>query len=303
MNVAMIGQTNDARLTELSTRLVRAKHQVTIYTAVQKSEHYFNGIRFRHLSMFWSVLHATFVLRPDVMHFHGKVFSILKWIPRFFSPSTTVISTLRAREGVTIRRVATDDVVLEPYKLRSGEFVLSRFDDVKDSSLDFLMTAWKRAREMQPKLFESLKLAIVGDVKRSHVHDASIVFTGFQSGETMKALFAGAKFVVSTSKDRFSEILESMSYGKAVIASDRLENQEVISEFAVPFIAGDVEDLADKIIELAEDVMTTASLGHVARTFVEDAYNWDQIAFETVNQYREAMADRGIVAQYETTGS
>lgn len=384
MKIAMIGQKGlpakfggiETHVTELSTRLVRAGHDVVAYArpwyADEKIARY-NGvavkylpsIRSKHLDAishtFFATVHACLFFRPTVIHFHGVGPSLLAWIPRILRPQAVVISTFhcvdsqhdkwgafarfmlrlgerasikfahttiavsksltnyialgygkRARyipNGVAVQRVATDDVVIDPFSLRSGDYIAMVSRLVKHKGAHTLIAAWQLAREKRPELLKDTKLAIVGgsaftdhyvkDLHSKAQGDASIVFTGYQSGAVLKALFAGAKFAVhpSVSEGLPIAVLEAMSYGKAVIASDIAENMEIVADYGVPFAAGNVDELSEKIIELAEDPMTAASIGHMAREFVESEYNWDDIALETINVYRESLALRsGILA-------
>lgn len=211
--------------------------------------------------------------------------------------------------GITPRRVATDNIVLEPFGLRSYRYIIMVSRLVPHKGAHTLIDAWKLAKIMRPELFKDIKLAIVGGsaftdsyVKELHAQvadDKSIVLTGYQNGEVLQALFAGAKFAVhpSISEGLPIAVLEAMSYGKAVIGSDIPENMEVIRENGVPFSTGSIEDLAAKIIELTEDEMKSASIGHTAREFVETEYNWDDIARDTIELYKEHTALReGVLA-------
>jgi glycosyltransferase involved in cell wall biosynthesis len=211
--------------------------------------------------------------------------------------------------GITPRRVATDDVVLTPFGLRSGDYVAMVSRLVQHKSPHTLIDAWKMAKEMRPDLLKNKKLAIVGGsaftdsyVKQLHQQaegDASIVFTGYQTGEVLQALFAGAQFIAhpSTSEGLPIAILEAMSYGKCVVASDIPENYEIVEEHGVSFETENIEDLAEKLIERFEDPMGTAAIGHTARVFVEDEYNWDDIAVETLELYEKHLALReGVYA-------
>lgn len=211
--------------------------------------------------------------------------------------------------GISPRRVSTNDIVLKPFSLRSGNYIAMVSRLVKHKGAHTLIKAWKLARSQRPEVFKDLKLAIVGgsaftddyvdELHRMALGDDSIVFTGYQTGETLQALFAGAKFVAhpSVSEGLPIAILEAMSYGKAVIASDISENMEVIADYGIPFAAGNIEELSEKIIELAQDAMLAASIGHAAREFVEQDYHWDDIALETINLYNKHLALRsGVLA-------
>ncbi len=211
--------------------------------------------------------------------------------------------------GISPRRVATDDVILAPFGLQSYNYIAMISRLVPHKGQHTLIDAWKLAREKQPQLLSNTKLAIVGgsaftdkyveQLREQARGDGSIVFTGYQRGDTLKSLFAGAKFVVhpSTSEGLPIAVLEAMSFGKTVIASDIPENMEVAAEYGVPFTTGDINELSDKIIELAQDEMKAASIGHAAREFVETEYNWDDIARETQEIYEKRLALReGILA-------
>ncbi|MDQ5952137.1 MAG: hypothetical protein QG626_264 [Patescibacteria group bacterium] len=384
MKIAMIGQKGlpgkfggvETHVTELSTRLVRAGHLVTAYARnwyTASGETTFNGVRVVRLPSlhfkctdaithtFLAIIHAVFVTRPDVYHFHGVGPALLAWIPRMVAPRATVIITFHSVDrnhekwnafarfmlklgerfsltfahttiavsktivdyakseyggsavyipnGITPRRVATDPILLEPFGLEPFNYVVMVSRLVPHKSAHTLMEAWKLARAQKPELFRTLKLAVVGgsaftddyvrQLEALAATDRSIVMTGYQAGETLEALFAGARFAVhpSTSEGLPIAVLEAMSYGKAVIASDIPENLEVVGDYGVSFTTGDVADLAQKIIELAEDPMQAAGLGHVARTYVEDSFNWDDIATEVLAVYRKhTVAPEGLLA-------
>ena len=194
--------------------------------------------------------------------------------------------------GITPRRVATDPILLEPFGLEPFGYVVMVSRLVPHKGAHTLIEAWKIAK------LKNLKLAIVGGSAFTDVYvkklqamtanDPSIVMTGYQTGETLEALFAGARFAVhpSTNEGLPIAVLEAMSYGKAVIAADIPENQEVMTEHGITFKVNDAADLATKMVELARDPMQAASYGHVARTFVEDSFNWDDIAVEVLDVYR-----------------
>ena len=367
MKIVMLGQKGlpakfggvETHVSELSTRLVRAGHAVTVYARdwyTQKGTTLFNGIRVIRLPSIntkcldtithtWlAAFHALVFVRPDVYHFHGVGPSLLAWLPRLFAPRSTVVTTFHSIDryhekwnffgrfmlklgerfalafahttiavsktiaeyskaeygakavyipnGITPRRVATDPILLEPFGLEPFGYVVMVSRLVPHKGAHTLIEAWKLAK------LKNLKLAIVGGsaftdeyVKKLQAmtaNDPSIVMTGYQSGETLEALFAGARFAVhpSTSEGLPIAVLEAMSYGKAVIAADIPENQEVLAEHGITFKSGDAASLATKLVELANDPMQAAGYGHVARTFVEDGFNWDDIAVDVLDVYR-----------------
>lgn len=243
------------------------------------------------------------------VHFADETIAVSKIIAGYTADAYGKASTY-IPNGITPRRVSTDPLLVEPFGLQTFSYVAMVSRLVKHKGAHTLIAAWQRARELRPELFRDLKLAIIGGsaftdqyVKSLHglaAGDSSIVFTGYQSGDALEALFAGARFVVhpSTSEGLPIAILEAMSYGKAVLAADIPENMEVIAEHGMPFSAGDVEDLAHKMVDLLQDPMYAASLGHLARAYVENMYHWDDIAHETVEVYRgPVVMDKGAFAQ------
>ncbi len=211
--------------------------------------------------------------------------------------------------GITPVRTAVDPLLLAPFGLEPFHYVAMIARLVPHKGAHTLIAAWKIAHSRSPKIMENIKLAIVGGsaftdayVRKLHAmaaFDDSIVFTGFQRSDTLTALFSGARFMVhpSTSEGLPIAVLEEMSHGKAVIAADIPETMEVVAEYGVPFPQGNVDALADAIIELAAEPMQAAAIGHAARTFVEDEYHWDDIAQETASLYRRhAMVRQGVFA-------
>jgi glycosyltransferase involved in cell wall biosynthesis len=373
MKIVMIGQKGlpntyggvETHVAHLATRLVRAGHQVIAYARrwySPKGTTSYNGIKVVRMfsvhlkqldaitNVFFATLHAMFVVRPDVYHYHGVGPALLAWMPRVFAPKSTVVVTFHSIDrlhekwgwfakfmlklgerasvafghsviavgktiaeyiqktygvdavyipnGISPRRAATDPILLEPFGLHPFDYVLMVSRLVPHKGAHTLIEAWKIARAKQPTLFRGLKLAIVGgsaftddyvrSLQTAAAADPSVVMTGYQSNESLEALFTGARFVVqpSVTEGLSLALLEAMAYGKAVIATDIPENREVFGVYGVTFPVNDVEVLAEKMIAFVQDPMQAASLGHVARTYVEDNYNWDDIATETLNIYR-----------------
>ena len=211
--------------------------------------------------------------------------------------------------GITPVRVAVDPLLLSPFGLEPFHYVAMIARLVPHKGAHTLITAWKIAKQRSSDAMKDLKLAIVGGSAFTDAYvrklyamsafDDSIVFTGFQRGDTLTALFSGARFMVhpSISEGLPIAVLEEMSHGKAVIAADIPETMEVVADYGVPFPQGNAEALAEEIMSLASDQMLAAAIGHSARIFVEDEYHWDDIAQETAALYRRhAMVRQGVFA-------
>lgn len=199
--------------------------------------------------------------------------------------------------GVTPRRVSLDPALLDPFTLQPYGYALMVSRLVQHKGAHTLIAAWQKARDLDPILMKNMKLAIVGDsaftdeyvaqLRAQTVTDPSIVMTGYQTGESLQALFMGASFVVHPSQSEGLPIavLEAMSYGKAVIGSDIPENMELLAESGVPVPVGDTNALAHAMLDLARDPTQASALGRLSREIVESDYHWDEIAKKTVSLY------------------
>ncbi|MFA5128292.1 MAG: glycosyltransferase family 4 protein [Patescibacteria group bacterium] len=116
MKIAMIGQKGipalyggiERHVEELSAELVKQGHEVFVYARdwyTPKNINRYRGANIIHtptfktkhldaiVHTFMSTWHAIFVVKPDVIHYHGVGPSLLSWIPRVFAPRIKVIST------------------------------------------------------------------------------------------------------------------------------------------------------------------------------------------------------------------
>lgn len=267
----------------------RAQVVVTFHCIDRQHEKWGRIARF----MLWLGERAA-VTFPDETIVVSKV--LANYTKQVFGRTSTYIPN-----GITPVRTSTDPLLLAPFGLEPFRFVAVVSRLVPHKGQHTLIEAWQKAKAIKPEAFRNMKLAIVGgsaftDAYVSKLHakaagDDSIVFTGTQTGDALEALFSGAQFIVhpSVSEGLPIAILEAMSYGKAVLAADIPENMEAIAEHGVPFTAGDIDDLAEKLTKLTEDPMRAASIGHLARTYVEDMYHWDDIAAKTVSVYCGSM--------------
>ncbi len=201
-------------------------------------------------------------------------------------------------------RSAAGSTLINRFGLLSKNYIIFVARLVAHKGAHVLIDAWQKLGSLSPELVAGKKLVIVGDgaftdqyvaqLKSQAAGDASIVFTGYQSGAMLDELFANALYAVHPS---FSEglpiaVLEAMSYGKVVLASDIPENLEALGPHGVAFRAGDVEDLMIKMAALFEAADTLPTLGACARQFVLGEYHWDDIAQQVSKLYEEIITPR-----------
>lgn len=199
--------------------------------------------------------------------------------------------------GITPRRVSLDPILLDAFGLQPYSYVLMVSRLVPHKGAHTLIAAWQKARDLDPIRMKNMKLAIAGgsaftddyvaQLRAQASADSSIVMTGYQTGESLEALFMGASFVAHPSQSEGLPIavLEAMSYGKAVVGSDIPENMELLAESGVSFPVGDTNALAHAILDLVRDPLQATALGRLSREVVETDYHWDDIVKKTAALY------------------
>jgi glycosyltransferase involved in cell wall biosynthesis len=115
-----------------------------------------------------------------------------------------------------------------------------------------------------------------------------VVYTGLQTGDDLHALIEGSAFAIHPSETEGLPIavLEKMSHGKAVLASDIPEHLELVEDKGYTFRVGDVQDLMLQLYWCATHLAECEKYGERAKRYVEKHYLWDTVAKSTGNVYR-----------------
>ncbi len=203
--------------------------------------------------------------------------------------------------GVTTKTKYQDDLIANQFGLKKDSYIAMVSRLVRHKGAHYLIEAYK-------SLKTNKKLVIVGDssftddyvdeLKKLAQADKNIVFTGYQQGEVLHQLFANAAFIVHPSESEGLPIavLEAMSYGKTVLASDIPENAEVVrSGVGFTFRNKSVADLARKMRFLLDNKTLATQTGQAAKKFVLKNYHWDDIAEQTIKLYEELLTQGKIV--------
>lgn len=163
-------------------------------------------------------------------------------------------------------------------------FTLGRF--VPEKGFDYLIKAWKASSESR-----KYQLVIAGDADHETEYSAGlkdfaikngVLLTGFIKGKPLHQLYTHAKLFVIPS---FYEglpiaLLEAMSYGLDILASDIAANKEVKLTESFYFETGNIQSLSEKLEE---------KLSAQKTDIVYDLrrYNWENIAQQTYAVYKE----------------
>jgi glycosyltransferase involved in cell wall biosynthesis len=381
MKIAMIGQKGipavyggiERHVEELSTRLAGCGFRVFVYCRpwylttnnqqpTTNNQNLYKGvelillpsIKTKNLDAIThtliSTLHAIFIVKSDVIHYHGVGPSLLSWIPRLLAPKIKVVATFHcidrkhqkwgfiarlalrmgewaachfAEKTITVSRTLQQycseaydkDVlyipngvnvsdkkenkkiaeILKKFGLRKEKYLLMVSRLVRHKGAHYLIQAFRDLKKNNQE-FRDLKLVIAGDsaftdsyvkeLKKLARGNKDIVFTGFQSGKPLENLFLNSLAVVHPSESEGLPIavLEAMSYGKVVIASNIPENMEIIKKHGISFENKNVKDLIRKISEVI-DMDDLKEKGELAKQFVKKNYNWEDIATATKKVY------------------
>ena len=205
--------------------------------------------------------------------------------------------------GVKIPKIENQKELLKQFGLEPDKYFIMVSRLVEHKGQKTLIEGWKKAQAERPELFAGMKLAIVGggaftdayvkELKNIVAGDESIVLTGEQTGETLHALFTHAHSAIHPSlmEGLPIAVLEAMSYGKCVLASDISEHLEIVCDHGLAFRQGDAGHLAEHLIMMAESPDLTKHVGCQAAKFVQANFSWDEIALQTEILYKKILTE------------
>jgi len=260
---------------------------------------------------------ATFHSRD---YFHAKWGAFARWFLRFSErvtcsvPDRTIAVSreMAAYASATYRTDVeyipngaegepTESVsVLKAFGLRPGRYVLSVSRLVRHKGIHHLIRAFA-ALEDTGRLPNGYKLVIVGRHAETPEYERflhtmaegrgdSIVFLGEQSGQPLRELFSHATVFVQPSEDEGLSIalLEAMSYGLPIVASDISGNREALSDAGTYFGNRDVSGLAARLASLLSRPDERVIYGRLARERARRDYSWESVVRKIVATYEEA---------------
>jgi glycosyltransferase involved in cell wall biosynthesis len=204
--------------------------------------------------------------------------------------------------GVSVEKSVGADKI-EQFGLKKKEYILTVARLIRHKGIHYLIQAYINLEKKfgtEAKYWPGgkiKKLVIVGAPSFTDDYSAylnklaeqseNIIFTGFQTGEPLKQLFANAYLYVhpSEAEGLSITILEAMSYGTCVLISNIPENLEAIDHSGFSFETKDISDLYEKLIYLLSAPEIVDGRGERGKKFVEDNFNWDRIVMETEKIY------------------
>lgn len=227
-----------------------------------------------------------------------------EWVGMRFSNSRIVISnvirdmvvrkhTMHAElihNGVVLPNLNVSESHLEQFGLIKNKYILLVSRLVPEKRHLDLIKAFNQAS------LSDVKLVLVGSsdhpddylqaLMKSSADNPNIVLTGFQTGDTLRSLYThAALFVLPSSHEGLSiSLLEALSYGLPVIASDIPANLELGLNSSCYFELGNVDKLSQLLSENISQPATLETRMYL-RAWISSHYNWKRIAEKTYKEY------------------
>ncbi len=195
--------------------------------------------------------------------------------------------------GVRIpqRSAATD--FLQRIGVVPGGYVLTVARFVPEKGLNDLLNAFRGVNGQ-------CQLVIAGDadhetpysrkLRETAAHDGRVVLTGYVTGEPLHQLYSHARLFVLASHHEGLPIalLEAMSYGLSVLASDIPANRELDLPAERYFRCGHVRGLQERIETLVHKELA-ATERQAMQAKLQELYDWERIAEQTIEVYEKAL--------------
>ena len=196
--------------------------------------------------------------------------------------------------GVTLPEKTEKTDFLSDIGVTRRNYLLAVARFVPEKGLHDLIRAFKA-------IDSDYKLVIAGEadheteyskkLRRMASEDDRIILTGYITGEPLNQVYTYARLFVLPSYHEGLPIvlLEALCYGLPVLVSDIPANKEVELPAERYFRCGDVDDLKKKMEVLLEKGLSEEEQQEM-RDQIENKYNWNKIAAQTIEVYRKALA-------------
>jgi glycosyltransferase involved in cell wall biosynthesis len=200
--------------------------------------------------------------------------------------------------GVIPPEISTNDEMVKKFGLTKGKYILSVGRFVPEKGFHDLMGAFVKfqAENLEPK-YKEWKLVIVG--RADHEDDYSkklrekargnrnVILPGYLDHLPLAELYSYAGLFVLPSYHEGLPIalLEAMSYGISCVVSDIPANREVGLQEDRFFKAGDIQQLAKKIIEFISKPLSVEEKSRQI-SLISEKYDWGRIAEKTLEVYK-----------------
>lgn len=247
-------------------------------------------------------LFAKFMLKLGAWigcNFADEVITVSKSL-RYFASREFDVKTTYIPNGTDFNHI-TSDSELSKFGLKKRGYIVFIARLVSHKNAHILIQAYQQMAHKYGK-----KLVIVGSNAHTNEYeqylhslaenDKNIIFTGHQSGRTLKQLFANAAVYVlpSASEGLSISLLEAGSYGVPIIVSDIRENIEVVGDLAHIAKVNSIISLRCQLESVLGDYKGALEQADMLQSEIKYHYSWNNIvrAIENV-YYRNSRQYRG----------
>ncbi|PIR03883.1 MAG: hypothetical protein COV59_04430 [Candidatus Magasanikbacteria bacterium CG11_big_fil_rev_8_21_14_0_20_39_34] len=206
--------------------------------------------------------------------------------------------------GVNINNKVPSEKYLKRFGLEKGKYLvmISRLVGHKGAHLLIESFVNLKRKNKDNKEIQEMKLAIVGGhvftndyVTQLHQmasQENDIIFTDFQSGNTLESLYAHTHVLVHPSLNEGLPltVLQAMGYGKPVLLSNIPEHLELTQDGRAIFTQNDTKALEKKLYEfISLPEKEKEMLGVINKKTVQTSYTWENIAQQTGKLYKDLL--------------
>jgi len=181
---------------------------------------------------------------------------------------------------------------IKKWGLAKGNYILFLGRLVPEKGCHYLIKAFE-------EIEAPMKLVIAGEGSHSEDYvatlrrttNSNIIFTGLVTGSVLEELFSNAYIYVIPSEIEGlpHALLQALSFGKCVLASDIPPNIEALGDCGLTFSNKDVKSLKDKLRFLMYNPDFVQAQSEKARARVRQHYVWDNIVDRLEQIYRECL--------------
>jgi glycosyltransferase involved in cell wall biosynthesis len=178
---------------------------------------------------------------------------------------------------------------LEKINIQAKDYILFVGRLTPEKGVDVLLEAFKKTKTNKKLVIAGAadnNGTYVGKLNTIAENSSQIVFTGFVTGNDLSCLYENAHAFVLPSYNEGNPIvmLEAMSYGLPIIASDIPANKEIKLPSESYFTTGNVQALVKKLDDV---IHKEVNVEH----YDMNRYNWENIAQQTLEIFNGILAE------------